>query len=109
MGRESTNRRERKIKVLLEDLGRALLGAISESASVSRSLKRLSEEGYTLHVLLDCRPHDERPAAARPAAAEVATGGLPPPFRIDRADLDFLRSVGIDPTRRRPARRPSAS
>jgi|GEM_PF-935694 len=43
----------------------------------------------------------------RPAAPESAPGtGGEPAFRIDGADLAFLRSIGIDPTRKVRSRKP---
>jgi hypothetical protein len=87
-----------KKRSLLRDLERALLDAIAESPAVHRTLWKLQRAGYTLQLSLDCeRESDE--AEARPAA-EAAPG-----FRIDATDLAFLRSIGIDPTRKRRARR----
>lgn len=80
-------------RALLRDLERALLDAIAESPEVHRTLSRLEREGFTLQVMLDCQPKER--AAALPD----------PVFRIDSTDLSFLRSVGIDPTRRARRRR----
>lgn len=80
-------------RALLRDLERALLDAIAESPEVHRTLSRLDREGFTLQVMLDCQPKE-------------STEPLPDPvFRIDSSDLSFLRSVGIDPTRRTRRRR----
>jgi hypothetical protein len=38
-------------------------------------------------------------------AERRGSSGAEPPFRINGEDLAFLRSVGIDPTRRRRGRR----
>ena len=85
---------------LLREVSRALLDAISESATLNGSLRRLHEEGYTLHLLLDCKRSGEEEAPATPPVDAE--------FRIDANDLAFLRSVGIDPTRRRRRPRPTA-
>lgn len=45
-----------------------------------------------------------KPAARRSAGASDG-GSAEPDFRIDGRDLAFLRSIGIDPTRRRRGRR----
>ena len=88
------------VREMLRAFGRALSAAISESPQASASLERLRAEGYTLHLSVDCKPSPE-PAEAAPAAlATVRTAG-DPSFRINRHDLTFLRSCGIDPTRRK--------
>lgn len=87
---------------MLRDFGRALSDAISESSDASRKLREIRDSGYSLYLLLD----GERLAESAPDAAPVRQ--LPagePEFRIDGKDLSFLRSIGIDPTRRRRSRR----
>lgn len=91
---------------MLRDFGRALSEAISDSSEASRKLRQLKDEGYSLYLLLDgaagtggadaaaAGVSAERPAAPR----RLAVGE--PQFRIDGKDLSFLRSIGIDPTRR---------
>lgn len=79
---------------LLRDLERALLDAIAESPEVHRTLTRMHREGFTLQVLLECQPAGVAPLPAGE-----------PTFRIDSQDLAFLRSVGIDPTRKRRGHR----
>jgi hypothetical protein len=90
---------------MLRDLRRALSEAISESSDVSRTLRRIREEGYSLYLLVDCKREalgeddDPLPVAARRRERE-------PVFQINGPDLHFLRSIGIDPTRRSRRRRP---
>lgn len=87
---------------MLRDFGRALSDAISESSDASRKLREIRDSGYSLYLLLD----GERLAESAPDATPVRQ--LPagePEFRIDGKDLSFLRSIGIDPTRRRRSRR----
>jgi len=90
---------EARKRTLLSELERALLEAISESPEVHQALWRLQREGYVLHLALDCEREedDDLPARTEPA----------PQFKIDATDLRFLRSIGIDPTRKRRVRRPS--
>lgn len=98
--------REASKRTLLRDVERALLDALSESPEMHRVLDRLQRAGWTLRVSLDCRSEPE-PAPepdARPSGRERGRGDQPR-FRIDAEDLRFLRSIGIDPTRRRPRRR----
>jgi len=116
---------------MLRDLRRALSEAISESSEVSRTLRRIREEGYALYLLVDCKRErddiddddDVLPfAASRTARASSRASGrisrstsgstsrsaseTEPAFQINGKDLSFLRSIGIDPTRRLRRRRP---
>ena len=90
---------------MLRDLRRALSDAISESTDVSRTLRRIREEGYSLYLLVDCKREafgdddEPLPVASRKRERE-------PVFQINGTDLHFLRSIGIDPTRRTRRRRP---
>lgn len=85
---------------MLRELGRA----ISESSDVNRTLRRLHAEGYGLFMFLERREDDpdgpDAPGATGERSAVSAPGGGEPVFRIDGRDLSFLRSIGIDPTRR---------
>ena len=86
-----------KLHQMLADLRRALYDAISESDDVHRSWKSLREEGYLLSLTVDCRrDDDEETPDPDPVPALTAA----PTFRINGSDLSFLRSIGIDPTRR---------
>ncbi len=115
--RRSTTLDER-LKPLIRDLRRALAEAISESSDVSRSLRRIREEGYAMVLHLDCKRDPGTEEEAPVGAARTAVLADPPParivtpavgaptsspepaFQIDGRDLSFLRSIGIDPTRR---------
>jgi hypothetical protein len=92
---------------MLRDLRRALSEAISESSDVSRTLRRIREEGYSLYLLVDCKREafgdDDDPL---PVAARRRDREREPVFQINSPDLHFLRSIGIDPTRRTRRRRP---
>ena len=90
---------EAKKRSLLSSLERALLDALAESPEVHRSIWRLQRAGFTLQFSIDCRE------AAAGDAEEPAESRSPGSFRIDASDLNFLRSIGIDPTRRTRARR----
>jgi len=88
---------------MLRDLGRALSEAISESPEVGRTLRRLRSEGYTLHLVLDCKRRGEQADAVDGDEASRALAPTPAgeqAFRINGDYLSFLRSCGIDPTRR---------
>lgn len=91
---------------MLRDFGRALSEAISDSTEARRRLREIRDQGYSLYLLLDGSA-EESPACeveerGKPTRA-VAAGE--PSFRINGKDLTFLRSIGIDPTRRLRRRR----
>lgn len=95
---------DKKLQRKLRELGRAVFEAISESPDVSEALDLIRAEGYSLSMQLNCkkdgdgaRPAEEEPVRALPARDPI--------FRIDGQDLTFLRSIGIDPTRRMRRRR----
>jgi len=91
---------------MLRDLGRALSEAISDSPEVGRSLHRIREEGYSLYLLVDCkRDGEDAPGSRRRSGERAKEQGIEPMFKIDGRDLLFLRSIGIDPTKRRRRRR----
>jgi hypothetical protein len=91
---------------MLRDLRRALSEAISESPEVSRTLRRIREEGYSLYLLVDCK---REASDLEPMLPAVRSSASEPAFQIDGRDLAFLKSIGIDPTRRlRKRRRPVA-
>jgi len=110
-----------KLHQMLKDLRRALSDAISESSEVSRSLRRIREEGYSLYLLVDCKRESSEaeplalsPAgrmssasvrSARSASSSPSSSGADPCFQINGRDLSFLKSIGIDPTRRLRRRR----
>jgi hypothetical protein len=105
-----------KLHQMLKDLRRALSDAISESSEVSQSLRRIRDEGYSLYLLVDCKRESAegealalRPASRASQAARTgavgAVGTAEPTFQINVRDLSFLKSIGIDPTRRLRRRR----
>jgi hypothetical protein len=96
---------------MLRELRRALSDAISESSEVNITLRKIREEGYSLYLLVDCKrdANETEPVtfATAPRVPRLSSGE--PAFQIDGRDLSFLRSIGIDPTRRLRRRRVSSS
>jgi len=129
------NTLDERIRQMIRELEQALSGAFAESEDVHEVLRRLRDEGYGLIFVLDRRdgrdPAAEegsdgdrglsprasgdpvaharlaRLSSSAPGAESGRPGSAaePPSFRIDAADLAFLRSIGIDPTRKIRGRR----
>ena len=95
-----------KLHTMLRDLRRALSEAISESSEINRTLRKIREEGYSLYLLVDCKREVEDAEALSLTGPRWPTSGEPA-FQIDGRDLNFLKSIGIDPTRRLRRRRVS--
>lgn len=94
--------RESDLEETLRDLGRALEEAIAGSPEVHRTLLRMDDSGTTVRVRLD--PKSRQPIVEPIAFGNKAAPNGEPCFKIDTRDLSFLRSIGIDPTRRRRRR-----
>ena len=93
-----------ELRSMLKDLGRSLSRAISSSDNVHEAVQRFRDEGYRLHLVLDCQHEDEdRKAQIQLSAARPSPSPEEPTFRVDGDDVAFLRSIGIDATR--PGRR----
>ena len=97
------------LDALLRDLGDALVEAMTSSEEIAGRLEELQEAGYSIVLRVDCRSAEEAAAEIEAAEAEesAALAGAPvrdPDFRINGNDLSFLRSIGIDPTRKGPRR-----
>ncbi|HVR41858.1 MAG TPA: hypothetical protein VMS56_00285 [Thermoanaerobaculia bacterium] len=103
-----------RIRQLLKELGDAINDSISASEDVNERIRQIRDEGYNLYVVLDAtiglnredenaetaegqdqgaEGPDARLISAAPAREDAQ-------FRIDISDLGFLRSIGIDPTRK---------
>lgn len=98
-----------KLNQMLRDLRRALSEAITDSPEVTRTLRRIREEGYALYLLVDCKREslDEETFSVAASSGFRSSSSGEPAFQIDGRDLSFLRSIGIDPTRRLRRRRSS--
>ena len=94
-----------RLHQLLAELRGALHDAISDSAEVHRHWRKLRDDGYSLYLMVDCKRHDDEDESVD--RSRVPMMGDEPVFQINGVDLSFLRSIGIDPTRRAPRRRSS--
>jgi hypothetical protein len=111
---------DEKVRGFLRELGAALNDAVSSSEKVHQILAKVRAEGYDVYLVLDAtvalEKRGRRSSAALPS---IRRGALPPAgregvdtavFQINVKDLNFLKSVGIDPTRLiRAKRRPAAT
>jgi hypothetical protein len=94
------------LRQMLKELGQAINESISGSGRVHDSIQRIRDEGYNLYMVLDAKVgvnrRESRSARARSAASRVQESavGERAAFRINVKDLRFLKSVGIDPTRK---------
>jgi hypothetical protein len=103
------------LREMLKELGQAINESISGSGRVHDSIQRIRDEGYNLYMVLDAKvgvnKREARLTRVRRGAAraeEPEDTGSPEEraaFRINLKDLRFLRSVGIDPTRKVRKRR----
>lgn len=95
---------DEKIRELLKELGNAINESISSSSDVNERIQRIRDEGYNLYVVLDATiglgKSDEEGGATEEVKNELSLTPRDIQFRINVPDLAFLRSVGIDPTRK---------
>jgi hypothetical protein len=97
---------DERLKELLKELGDTINASVSNAESVNRQIQKIRDEGYDLYVFLDATiglgrdgeqatmNHGQTLAQSRGNVSQEAQ------FRINVNDLVFLRSVGIDPTRK---------
>ena len=92
-----------KLRRLLQDLKGALTEALVDSKDVTRSMDQIRDEGWSVYLVIDRKREDETPEGIELTSED--SEGVAPTFRINSRDLAFLKSVGIDPTRRVRRRR----
>lgn len=93
---------DERLQQMLSELRQALYEAISDSSDVHRTWQKLREEGYSLYLVVDCKREDDE-GEERPRRSRRRRPRTPrePTFQINGSDLSFLKSIGIDPIRRR--------
>lgn len=94
---------ERKMESLLKELEALFASAIAKAPETRRKIDELRHEGYELALRLECRQPGELVAGEDECVTWLPVPDLdpsPPKFMIDRGDFTFLRSIGIDPTRK---------
>ena len=95
---------EKRLRQLVHDLRCAVSQALAESEDVGKALRTIRKEGWSLYLVVDRKRSDNdlqsyEVASRSPRSTDEVV------FKIDGSDLSFLRSIGIDPTRKiRPRR-----
>jgi hypothetical protein len=92
-----------RLRQLFKEFGGALGEALASSPDAAGALRRLRAEGFSLYLVADRGSREPKPGnGEQEALATVAAARAEerPDFRINVSDLFFLRSIGIDPTRR---------
>ena len=102
------------LRAMLKELGQAINESISGSGRVHDSIQKIRDEGYNLYMVLDAKvgvnKREVKSGRSRRAIAaadpeETPSTGERAAFRINLKDLRFLKSLGIDPTRKVRARK----
>ncbi len=91
------------IKRMMQDLGHALAQAIATSPKVGSAVRRIRREGYSLYLALDRKDDGER--GVRIELTTRHSSKREPVFVLDQSDVSFLKSMGIDATRKGKRRR----
>lgn len=91
---------DNQLQRIMRDLGDALVNAITTSSSAGAVVRKIRHQGYSLYLVLD------RNEGENGAQIELTADPAPPEkpvFRLNKGDVSFLESIGIDATR--PGRR----
>lgn len=92
---------EPHLRWLLDDLGRAMNLALTDAENVHDTVRRIRSAGYQLLVQIDA----ERDGVVEEKLRLRAAHPNDDQFKLNTQDVAFLRSLGIDPTRRVGRRR----
>ena len=88
------------LKQMMRELGQALVHAIAASPKVADAARKIRHQGYSLYLALD--------RSESGTQIELTTGepgSNKPAFLLNKGDVSFLASVGIDATRSGKRRR----
>ncbi len=90
------------LEKMMRALGHALVHAIAASPTAAESLRKIRHQGYSLCLILDRSRGDN---GTRIELTSGQTASATPDFLLNKGDVSFLESVGIDATRRGRRRR----
>ncbi len=88
------------LKKTLRDLGNDLVHAIAASPEAANNVRKIRHRGYSLYLVLDRKEGESGPQIELTSGQSTSSK---PSFRLNKGDVTFLESVGIDATR--PGRR----
>ena len=97
------------LRAMLKELGQAINESISGSGRVHDSIQKIRDEGYNLYMVLDAKvgvnkregkSRSRRAVASAEPEEDSSAAAERAAFRINLKDLRFLKSLGIDPTRK---------
>ena len=88
-----------EMKQMVEHLKGAVARALADSVEVDEALQQIREQGWSLYLVVDRKPTSKALEAYEVSVRQDSSPSATS-FRIDTTDLSFLRSIGIDPTRR---------
>ena len=96
------------LRAMLKELGQAINESISGSGRVHDSIQKIRDEGYNLYMVLDAKvgvnkregKSRRRAVASAEPEEDSSVSAERAAFRINLKDLRFLKSLGIDPTRK---------
>lgn len=94
-----------ELRQLVEDLRAAVAQALADSTEVDSVMRRVRNEGWSLYLVVDRKHKDDDGDRSFEVETETPRN-VEVVFKIDGSDLSFLRSIGIDPTRKMRNRRP---
>ncbi len=92
---------DKHLEQMMRDLGHALVEVIATCPEVGEKVRKIRRQGYSLYLVLD-RDEGEKGAQIELTAGRT-THSQKPVFLLNKGDVSFLESVGIDATR--PGRR----
>ncbi len=95
------------LKQRLRELGRTLAHAISTAPKVADAMRKIRHQGCSLYLVPDGDAVD-RIGSENATQIELTLGKVSssrPQFLLNKSDVSFLESVGIDPTRSGKRRR----
>lgn len=91
---------DNNLKKMMRDLGDALVHAIEASPEAADTVRKIRHQGCSVHLVLD---HNEDDGGTHIELTSGQASSAKPDFLLNKRDVSFLESVGIDATR--PGRR----
>ncbi len=88
------------LKKMMRDLGQALVHAIAASPEAADTVRRIRHQGWSVRLVLD---HNEGENGTQIELTSGQSSSVKADFLLNKGDVLFLESVGIDATR--PGRR----